>query len=62
MKTHIAFASAVTLVAAGWATASFAAVVPGPAPLLGAGVSGLAIFAVAGGSYVAMRLRRRDRD
>jgi hypothetical protein len=63
MKTNIAYASAVALVAAGWASASFAgALAPAPAPLLGAGLPGLAILAVAGGGYVAMRLRRRDRD
>jgi hypothetical protein len=55
---------AVSLAAAlGWASASFAGfTVPVPAPLLGAGLPGLAILAVAGGGYVAMRVRRRNRD
>jgi len=33
-----------------------------PAPLLGAGLSGLAILAVTGAGYLAVRFRRRDRD
>ena len=33
-----------------------------PAPLLGAGLPGLAILAVAGAGYVAVRMRRRGRD
>ena len=41
------------------ATPSFA--IPAPAPLLGAGLPGLAILAVAGGGYFAVRaFRRRD--
>lgn len=48
------------------ATAALAALpinpVQGPAPLLGAGVSGLAVLAAAGGGYIAMRLRRRGKD
>ncbi|WP_372782154.1 hypothetical protein [Phenylobacterium sp.] len=56
-----------TLALAGWAaaSASFAgAVTPvgAPAPLLGAGLPGLAILAVTGAGYLAIRLRRRDRD
>jgi hypothetical protein len=33
-----------------------------PAPLLGAGLPGLAILAVAGGGYLAVRAFRRRRD
>jgi hypothetical protein len=33
-----------------------------PAPLLGAGLPGLAVLAVAGAGYLTLRLRRRDRD
>ena len=42
------------------ATPSFAN--PAPAPLLGAGLPGLAILAVAGGGYYAVRAFRRRRD
>ncbi|HEY1448376.1 MAG TPA: hypothetical protein VGF33_07545 [Caulobacteraceae bacterium] len=42
------------------ATPSLAGVA-GPAPLLGAGLPGLAVLAVAGGGYLAVRVfRRRD--
>ncbi|HEY3950927.1 hypothetical protein [Phenylobacterium sp.] len=57
---------ALTAGAAGLACASAALAgapsVAGPAPLLGAGVSGLVVLVAAGGGYVAMRLRRRDKD
>ncbi|HEY2480605.1 MAG TPA: hypothetical protein VGI30_00215 [Caulobacteraceae bacterium] len=33
-----------------------------PAPLLGAGLPGVAILAVAGGGYLAVRALRRRRD
>ena len=36
--------------------------VAAPAPLLGAGIPSLAILAVTGVGYVAMRMRRKDRD
>lgn len=42
--------------------ASAGLTVAAPAPLLGAGLPGLAILAVAGAGYVAMRARRRGRD
>lgn len=42
------------------ATPSLAA--PAPAPLLGAGLPGLALLAVAGGGYYAVRAFRRNRD
>ena len=54
---------AVAAVTAAWASAAFAGIstpnVPGPAPLLGAGLPGLAVMAAAGAGYVALRLRRR---
>ena len=52
-------AAALTL---GWASASFAAVVGGPSPVLGAGLPGLAILAVTAGGYLVVRARRRSRD
>jgi hypothetical protein len=36
--------------------------VPAPAPLLAAGLPGLAVLAVAGGGYLAVRTFRRNRD
>jgi len=63
------------LTASGWAvvgwlattSASFAGdlgppTVGAPAPLLGAGLPGLAVLAVAGAGYLTLRLRRRNRD
>jgi hypothetical protein len=56
-----------TLASAAWfaaASASFAGIpapVGAPAPLLGAGLSGLAVLAVTGAGYLAVRFRRRDR-
>ena len=37
-------------------------VVAAPAPLLGAGIPSLAILAVTGVGYVAMRMSRKNRD
>ena len=57
--------SVFTLASATWlaaASASVAGVVGAPAPLLGAGLSGLAVLAVTGAGYMAVRMRRRDRD
>lgn len=56
-----------TLAFATWATASasFAGAVStvgAPSPLLGAGLPGLAILAASGAGYLAIRLRRRNRD
>ena len=59
-----------TLASAAWfvaASASFAGGVTtpsvgAPAPLLGAGLSGLAVLAVTGAGYLAVRFRRRHRD
>lgn len=66
MKTKLVLALAVGAAGVACASAAFAGLpvgtVPGPAPLLGAGVSGLAVLATAGGGYVAMRLRRRGKD
>ena len=64
MKTWI---SVPTLTAAVWFAAASASVagapaVGAPAPLLGAGLSGLAVLAVTGAGYLAVRFRRRDRD
>jgi hypothetical protein len=42
------------------AGAAFA--IPAPAPLLGAGLPGLAMLAVAGGGYLAVKTFRRNRD
>ena len=52
-----------TLVALTAATAASAgAIVPGPAPLIGAGLPSLGVLAVAGVGYLAVRMRRRNRD
>lgn len=51
-----------TLAALAIATAASAAAVPGPAPLIGAGLPSLGVLAVAGAGYLAVRLRRRNRD
>jgi hypothetical protein len=57
-----------TLASAAWFAAtsvSFAGELPpigAPAPLLRAGLSGLAVLAVTGAGYLAVRFRRRDRD
>ena len=62
MKSSMVFGLVVAAAAASWASASFAGTAPAPSPVLGAGLPGLAILAVAGGGYLAMRLRRRGRD
>jgi len=54
-------ASAVSLVAAS-ASAGGTPTLPAPAPLLGAGLSGLAVLAVTGVGYLAVRMRGRNRD
>jgi hypothetical protein len=56
-----------TLAFAAWATASaslagVAVPVGAPSPLLGAGLPGLAILAASGAGYLAIRLRKRNRD
>jgi hypothetical protein len=35
---------------------------PSPAPLLGAGLPGLAVLAVTGVGYLTVRMRRRGKD
>jgi len=50
-----------TLIVAVLATPSLAGVFA-PAPLLGAGLPGVAILVVAGGGYLAVRAFRRRRD
>lgn len=53
-----------TLAAATFATIASAGgvIAPGPAPLIGAGLPSLGVLAVAGAGYLAVRLRRRNRD
>ncbi|HEY1448373.1 MAG TPA: hypothetical protein VGF33_07530 [Caulobacteraceae bacterium] len=51
-----------TLASAIAATPSFAGVGPAPAPLLGAGLPGLAVLVVAGGGYLAVKAFRRRGD
>jgi hypothetical protein len=62
MKFQFAFGLAVGTAALAAASAAFAQSQPGPAPMLGAGLPGLAVLAAAGGSYLALRLHRRRRD
>ena len=50
------------LTAAAVASGAFAGAVSAPAPLLGAGIPSLAILAVTGVGYVAMRMSRKNRD
>jgi hypothetical protein len=52
--------SLAALVSAFAATPTFAQVAP--APLLGAGLPGLAVLVLAGGGYLAVRTFRRRRD
>jgi hypothetical protein len=59
MNRVFAAAGLATLVSALAVGPSFAAVAPAPAPLLGAGLPGLAVLAVAGGGYLAVRAFRR---
>ena len=62
MKTSSVLGLTVAALTMGWASASFAGLVGGPSPVLGAGLPGLAILAVTGVGYLAVRMRRRDRD
>jgi hypothetical protein len=59
MNRIFATAGLAALASALPAGASFAAAVPAPAPLLGAGLPGLAVLVVAGGGYMAVRFFRR---
>jgi hypothetical protein len=54
----LSLAALVSAVAVSPSYAGFAA----PAPLLGAGLPGLAVLVVAGGGYLAVRTFRRRRD
>ncbi|MFL5295929.1 MAG: hypothetical protein ACJ798_06055 [Phenylobacterium sp.] len=62
MKSNLTLALTVGAAALACASAAFAGNQPGPAPLMGAGLPGLIALVTAGGGYVALRLRRRDRD
>jgi hypothetical protein len=67
MKTWIALPILTAAASFACASAAFAGpvgppTVGAPAPLLGAGLPGLAIIAVTGAGYLAIRLRRRGRD
>jgi hypothetical protein len=63
MKSNFVLALGTAAAALLSAPAAFAVVPsPSPAPLLGAGLPGLAILAAAGGGYLALRLNRRGRD
>jgi hypothetical protein len=64
MKSNLSFGLVFGTMVLAVASVAFAGGTPngGPAPLLGAGLPGLAILAAAGGGYIALRLRRRDRD
>ena len=63
MKKIVSISGLALAASCAMTTAAFAgATVGAPAPLLGAGLPGLAVLAAAGAGYVAMRIRRRDRD
>ena len=67
MKNWIALPTLVAAASFSWVAESFAGAVTqptvgAPAPLLGAGLPGLAIMAVAGAGYLALRMRRRGKD
>jgi len=61
MNRTTAILGLTTLLSAVAVSPSFAGVVA-PAPLLGAGLPGLAVLVVAGGGYLAMKTFRRRRD
>jgi hypothetical protein len=60
MRKLIAFGALASSFA--MASAAYAGLTPAPAPLLGAGIPSLAILAVTGVGYVAMRMSRKNRD
>jgi hypothetical protein len=62
MKSNLAFGALIAATVFSFASAAFANTEPAPAPMLGAGLPGLAILAAAGGGYIAMRLRRHGKD
>ncbi|MFL5295928.1 MAG: hypothetical protein ACJ798_06050 [Phenylobacterium sp.] len=59
MKSNLTLGLAVGTAVLACTSAAFAATVAGPAPLMGAGLPGLAALVAAGGGYIAVRLRRR---
>jgi hypothetical protein len=63
MKTLLSVSTLGVVALLASASASFAgSVIPAPAPLLGAGLPGLAVLAVAGAGYLGLRMRRGKRD
>jgi hypothetical protein len=60
MNRSVAVLGLAALISTFAAGPSFA--IPAPAPLLGAGLPGLAVLVVAGGGYVAVRAFRRRGD
>ena len=62
MRKLIAYSTLLTTLALASEALASELPVSAPAPLLGAGIPSLAILAVTGVGYVAMRMRRRDRD
>ena len=62
MRNLISFPVLVGLASFAFASTAFAGAVGAPAPVLGAGLPGLAVLAVAGAGYVAMRMKGRGRD
>jgi hypothetical protein len=53
---YVAYAATVALTALAAASPAFAGITPAPAPLIGAGIPALAVFA---GGYALIRRRRR---
>lgn len=62
MKSSSVLGLTVAAATVSFASAAFAGVSAAPSPVLGAGLPGLAILAVTGVGYLAVRMRRRDRD
>jgi hypothetical protein len=62
MKSNITLGLVVGTALMALASAAFAGNVAGPAPLMGAGLPGLAVLATAAGGYLAVRFGRRNRD
>jgi hypothetical protein len=62
MNRTVPMLALATLASAVAVSPSFAGGTVAPAPLLGAGLPGLAVLVVAGGGYLAVRAFRRRRD
>jgi hypothetical protein len=62
MNRSVAILGLAGLVSAIAATPSLAGATVAPAPLLAAGLPGVAVLALAGGGYLAVRAFRRRRD